>query len=655
MKWGIISGMNQPIKTQHAIAVIALCLLASFLFISNVSKEDNSIIKSIEPGGQLAQASPSATFTLSPQTQSATVNGTFNVNIVLNTGGQQIYGVDINRLRFNPAVLQVVDADTSATGVQINPGSLMAWVTANSVDNSVGTIQFSQVGDPTATRFSGSGTLATITFRAVAVGTANVTLDFTSGSGLDSNVAGSGGDILLSVGSGSYTVTGSSDTTAPTAPGTPSLTVVSSSRIDLSWTASTDAVGVTGYRVERCSGSATCTSYSQIATPTGTSYSNTGLSASTIYRYRVRAVDAAGNLSAYSSPANATTQAPPDTTPPTISAITFSGITTTGATITWETNEPADTQVEYGLTTAYGSQTTINTTLDTNHSVVLSGLSPGTAYNYRIKSRDGAGNLATSINNVFTTQAGPDTTNPLAPTGLTATPTREDQIQLSWTAAVDPAGVGQTVSGVVLYHIFRNGTPLASTVNTSYLDTGLTPATQYGYQVAAVDGANNLSTKTSIVNATTPSFSKAVKRKIILVLQGAPNTKMDVSGVMEFFDPTTNEKVYEASITTDATGQYTIDVPSGLIPTVKMRSVIPGYLSKTVSGVDLRDEATLDVTFPTLLAGDFDGNQLINALDFSYMNGKWGTFDNLADVNKDGSVNSLDFSFLSSNWLKSGE
>jgi hypothetical protein len=106
----------------------------------------------------------------------------------------------------------------------------------------------------------------------------------------------------------------SADTTAPSAPSNLSASVISSSRIDLSWTASTDNVGVSGYKVERCSGSS-CTNFSQIATTTTTSYSNTGLSASTVYRYRVRAYDAAGNNSAYSSIVDATTQADPTPTP----------------------------------------------------------------------------------------------------------------------------------------------------------------------------------------------------------------------------------------------------------------------------------------------------------------------------------------------------
>ena len=64
----------------------------------------------------------------------------------------------------------------------------------------------------------------------------------------------------------------------------------------LSWTAATDNVAVTGYLIERCQGTG-CSNFAQIAAPagTGTTYSDTGLAASTSYSYRVRAVDAAGN------------------------------------------------------------------------------------------------------------------------------------------------------------------------------------------------------------------------------------------------------------------------------------------------------------------------------------------------------------------------
>src|SRR4029077_3930545 len=117
------------------------------------------------------------------------------------------------------------------------------------------------------------------------------------------------------------------DTTAPSQPGTLSAVAVSGGEVDLSWGASTDNVGVTGYAIERCAGSG-CSNYTQIATTTGTgtTYKDTTVSSATTYRYRVRATDAAGNLSAYSNTASAAT---PDTTAPsqpgTLSAVAVSG------------------------------------------------------------------------------------------------------------------------------------------------------------------------------------------------------------------------------------------------------------------------------------------------------------------------------------------
>src|SRR5205807_2522880 len=96
-------------------------------------------------------------------------------------------------------------------------------------------------------------------------------------------------------------------------------TAASASQINLAWNASTDNVGVTGYMVERCAGAA-CSNFAQISTPAGTTFNDMGLAGSTFYSYRVLAIDAANNLSAYSSTASASTPAPADTTPATAPA-----------------------------------------------------------------------------------------------------------------------------------------------------------------------------------------------------------------------------------------------------------------------------------------------------------------------------------------------
>ena len=102
-----------------------------------------------------------------------------------------------------------------------------------------------------------------------------------------------------------------------------------------------------------------------------------------------------------------------DSTAPVISGVAASNITANGATISWTTNEASDTQVEYGTSTSYGSTSALNATLVTSHSQNLSGLTAGTLYHYRVRSRDAAGNLAISGDFTFaTTGAPPDTTPP---------------------------------------------------------------------------------------------------------------------------------------------------------------------------------------------------------------------------------------------------
>lgn len=90
------------------------------------------------------------------------------------------------------------------------------------------------------------------------------------------------------------------DTIAPSVPTGLSATAASSSQINLSWNASTDNVGVTGYDIYRGG--------SLLTSVTGTTYVNTGLSPNTSYSYTVRAKDAAGNTSAQSASATAITQ-----------------------------------------------------------------------------------------------------------------------------------------------------------------------------------------------------------------------------------------------------------------------------------------------------------------------------------------------------------
>jgi chitinase len=112
----------------------------------------------------------------------------------------------------------------------------------------------------------------------------------TSGGDGGDNGGGDGGD--------------DTDTTPPSTPGDLHATGTTSSSVSLAWNAATDNVGVTGYDVYR--------NGTKVGTPSGTSYTDNGLAASTAYTYTVRARDAAGNVSPASASARVTTAAGDD-------------------------------------------------------------------------------------------------------------------------------------------------------------------------------------------------------------------------------------------------------------------------------------------------------------------------------------------------------
>jgi peroxiredoxin len=123
----------------------------------------------------------------------------------------------------------------------------------------------------------------------------------------------------------------------------------------------------------------------------------TELDPNTTYYFEVMSEDAAGNEA--TAKGELKTLATADTIPPTISGVNISNITESSAIITWTTNEPATSQVNYGETETYGSSTTPDTNLTTSHTVTLTGLDDGTTYNFQVISKDSSGNEATSTTN----------------------------------------------------------------------------------------------------------------------------------------------------------------------------------------------------------------------------------------------------------------
>jgi len=158
---------------------------------------------------------------------------------------------------------------------------------------------------------------------------------------------------LTSTGGYSFTVTqgttsvvyptqGTVDATPPTAPGALVATAASDTEIDLSWNASTDNVGVSGYRVYR---SLDGTTFSLVATTTLPGLADVGLSSSTPYTYRATAVDAAGNESTPSNTATATTGTPTVTVTSPNGGESWAG--GTSHALTWNAAFLANVKLEY--------------------------------------------------------------------------------------------------------------------------------------------------------------------------------------------------------------------------------------------------------------------------------------------------------------------
>ncbi len=92
-----------------------------------------------------------------------------------------------------------------------------------------------------------------------------------------------------------------------------------------------------------------------------------------------------------------------DTVSPVISNIKISAVTDSTATISWETDEPSNSVINYGLNSQYGSKE-INATQTKTHSLTLTGLSSNTSYHYQVKSADSSNNTANSGDKIFTTK-----------------------------------------------------------------------------------------------------------------------------------------------------------------------------------------------------------------------------------------------------------
>lgn len=171
------------------------------------------------------------------------------------------------------------------------------------------------------------------------------------------------------------------DSVPPTVPGNVSASSTVSTRVNVSWTASTDNVAVTGYKVFRNGG--------QIGTSATTSYTDNTVVGSTAYSYRISAYDAASNDSAQSAAANVTT---PDTIAPTTpTGLTATTISSTRINLSWSASSDSGGSGLAGYR-IYRNGSQINTSATRSYSDTT--LSPSTTYSYRVAAYDNATNVS---------------------------------------------------------------------------------------------------------------------------------------------------------------------------------------------------------------------------------------------------------------------
>lgn len=188
------------------------------------------------------------------------------------------------------------------------------------------------------------------------------------------------------------------DTTPPSTPNGIVASAASYNKVNVSWNASTDNVGIASYTVWR-DGIAIAS-----VSATALSYGDTTVSAKTTYSYTIKARDAAGNVSTASTAASATTPSAPDTTPPSMpTGLTATAVSSSQINLAWS---PSTDNV--GVSGYEVWQGTIKLATVTSTSFGNTGLNASTAYSYTIKALDAAGNASAASASVSaTTQAAP--------------------------------------------------------------------------------------------------------------------------------------------------------------------------------------------------------------------------------------------------------
>lgn len=525
------------------------------------------------------------------------VNETINANIGRRTGGFYFNGI-IDEVRIYNRALSLAEIQTDMntpiggtpppdTTPPTAPSSLMATASsatqvnlswAASTDNiavtgylvercqGTGCSNFAQIAMPAGASFNDSGLTGSTTY--------NYRVRATDAAG---NLSGYSNTAT--------TTTLAADTTPPTPPSNLVTTQVSSTQINLSWTASTDNIAVTGYLVERCQGVG-CSNFAQIAAPTTAAFSNTGLTVLTSYTYRVRATDAAGNLSGYSNTATAST---PDTTAPTApSSLTAAAPSPTQVNLGWTASTDNVGVTAYLVERCQGA----NCTTFAQIASVTSGttysdgtVAASTSYRYRARATDAANNLSSYSNIIsVTTPSALDTQPPTAPSNLAASAASSTQINLTWTASSDNVAVTDYLVERCQGAGCTNFAQIATSTAASYNNTGLLANTSYSYRVRSTDAAGNLSGYSNTASATTPGSSPPPSIAFVQVNSATPQssvssvsvafTKAQTAGNLSVVVVGWNDSTATVASVTDSSGN--------VYSQAQTPTVVTGLLSQTI-------------------------------------------------------------------------
>ena len=271
-------------------------------------------------------------------------------------------------------------------------------------------------------------------------------------------------------------VTIGSDSTPPSAVGNLSAAALSPSSARLSWTAATDNIGVTGYRVSR----AGVSDVSVAASP----WTDTSVAAGTTATWTVSARDAAGNWGLGTDVS--VTMPPPDTSPPTVVGnLVATVVTSTSVKLSWSAATDDWGVTGYRISRAGRFDVTVAASPWTE-----SGLGGGQTYTWTVLAYDAAGNSGPGTDVSVTLAAG-DISAPTAVGSLTATLTSLTSAKLAWTAATDNVGVKG-------YRISRAGMNDVLTSNRNWNNSGLVTGATYTWYVRAYDAAGNLGPASSV-------------------------------------------------------------------------------------------------------------------------------------------------------------